>query len=209
MFVRVSSFAIVLPQRRNIVEACCRKGRGSIRSFRCRAPSHIPRLFVYPYYENPRTLAQQMARWPGPAGQVLCAGRRPGRIKEALLGAGAAPYQMNGPADWTGLFWRYLAAEDPTVKIAVFRDCDSRLTPRERAAVYDWLASGGLLQVMRDHPRHDRPIMGGMWGVRCEEARWIPGLRRAQRITSYYQVDQLLLANAKIWKVKSAHPDGG
>jgi hypothetical protein len=49
----------------------------------------------------------------------------------------------------------------------LFRDCDSRLNPREAAAVGEWLASGKKFHVMHDHPYHaDWPILGGMWGVR-------------------------------------------
>lgn len=47
----------------------------------------------------------------------------------------------------------------------IIRDLDSRPTLRERSAVDEWLASGKALHIMRDHPDHTEPIMGGMFGV--------------------------------------------
>ena len=66
--------------------------------------------------------------------------------------------------DWSGSLWRFFAIDDSD--IVIFRDTDSRLTQRERVAVDEWLKSEEPLHIMRDHPYHDEPIMGGMWGVR-------------------------------------------
>ena len=61
--------------------------------------------------------------------------------------------------------WRFLVASDPTVDRFIVRDVDSRLSPRERLAVDEWVASGLPFHVMRDHPGHLKyPISGGMWG---------------------------------------------
>jgi tetratricopeptide (TPR) repeat protein len=68
----------------------------------------------------------------------------------------------SGPV--TGLYWRFLASDDPTVRRFVCRDCDSRVGPRERAAVEAWIASGKSFHVMRDHPLHSELILAGMWG---------------------------------------------
>lgn len=72
-----------------------------------------------------------------------------------------------------GLFWRFLAADIPDCRYAIFRDADSRLSHRERKAVDEWIADGNVLHVMRDHPHHQTPfgaeglgILGGMWGIR-------------------------------------------
>jgi protein O-GlcNAc transferase len=68
--------------------------------------------------------------------------------------------------DWDGLFWRFSAASDPDVDIALFRDCDSRIGSREVAAVDAWLKSGKDFHIMRDHPWHTTQMPGGMWGCR-------------------------------------------
>jgi hypothetical protein len=64
------------------------------------------------------------------------------------------------------MFWRFWAAADPDVNIFLSRDCDSRLSNRESAAVSEWLASDKNFHIMRDHPYHTVPILGGMWGCR-------------------------------------------
>ncbi|CAO3446287.1 tetratricopeptide repeat protein [Azospirillum largimobile] len=63
-----------------------------------------------------------------------------------------------------GLYWRFLASDDPNVRRFVCRDCDSRVGPRERAAVEAWIASGKPFHVMRDHPLHSELMLAGMWG---------------------------------------------
>lgn len=65
-----------------------------------------------------------------------------------------------------GMFWRFWASEDPEVDIFLSRDCDSRISEREVAAVNEWLSSDKDFHIMRDHPYHTVPILGGMWGCR-------------------------------------------
>jgi hypothetical protein len=55
-------------------------------------------------------------------------------------------------------------AGDPEVDRYIIRDCDSRLNPRERLAVEEWIGSGKRIHSIRDHPNHDRPLNGGLWG---------------------------------------------
>ncbi len=83
-----------------------------------------------------------------------------------LAGQGVEVIGMPNPGGFHGTFWRFLAASDPAAEYVIVRDADSRLNARERAAVDEWIASGKALHVMRDHPQHSVPIMGGMWGVR-------------------------------------------
>lgn len=42
------------------------------------------------------------------------------------------------------------------------RDADSRIIPREEAAVREWLTTDRIFHVMRDHPYHCTPILGGI-----------------------------------------------
>ncbi|KAF8056733.1 hypothetical protein HT031_006231 [Scenedesmus sp. PABB004] len=64
-----------------------------------------------------------------------------------------------------GMFWRFYALEDASATRVIVRDADARLTPRDRAAVDEWVASGRLFHAMNDHPYHSVPILGGMWGA--------------------------------------------
>lgn len=64
------------------------------------------------------------------------------------------------------VFWR-------GVDRYIVRDCDSRLSERERAAVDEWVASGRTYHFMRDHPSHSVAWMQGMYGVKGYELRGI------------------------------------
>ena len=65
-----------------------------------------------------------------------------------------------------GMYWRFLAVEDPSIDVVCIRDSDSRLSMREKYAVNEWMNSDKILHIMRDHPHHGYPIMGGMWGYK-------------------------------------------
>lgn len=71
-----------------------------------------------------------------------------------------------GDTNWTALFWRFKAIFDCDADVVLFRDTDSRLNLREKSAVDAWLAGDKTVHIMRDHPYHNFPILGGMWGYR-------------------------------------------
>lgn len=88
---------------------------------------------------------------------------RPALAELTRLGAETVEMPAgSGPSH--GLFWRFLVADDPTVARFLCRDCDSRPTAREKAAVDAWIASGLPFHVMRDHVLHTDLILAGMWG---------------------------------------------
>lgn len=67
---------------------------------------------------------------------------------------------------WANMFWRFNTIFDSNISISIFRDTDSRLNLREKAAVEQWLNSDKTFHIMRDHPYHGFPILGGMWGYK-------------------------------------------
>jgi hypothetical protein len=98
-----------------------------------------------------------------------------------------------------GMFWRFLPTENDDVDIFISRDCDSRLSLREFEAVQEWIKSGKKFHIMRDHPHHLAPIMGGMFGAKAEYLRQINLIDKIKYWTSLrmnYQlgVDQDFLA---------------
>ena len=100
---------------------------------------------------------------------------------------------MEEQGDWTGMFWRFLAASDPEVEVLIVRDCDSRLWFREKEAVNEWLVSGKGFHIMRDNHQHNTPILGGMWGAR---GGVLPAMRQLIEDYSkgdFWQVDQNFL----------------
>jgi len=110
---------------------------------------------------------------------------------------------MDEAGDWTGMFWRFLAASDSTVDVMLSRDCDSRLWHREKLAVDEWLASGKQFHIMRDHPYHGVPILGGMWGARSPLLSNMGELVREYDKGDFWQVDQQFLSKVVHPIVKS------
>ena len=67
--------------------------------------------------------------------------------------------------DSRGMFYRFYPADEPGVERIICRDTDSRLSRREVLAIDEWITQGTDFHIMRDHPYHGTPILGGMWGV--------------------------------------------
>jgi hypothetical protein len=65
-----------------------------------------------------------------------------------------------------GMVWRFFPNDSD---IFIVRDADSRLFDREKLAVDEWLETDKTLHILRDHPHHGHPILGGMWGLRVRE----------------------------------------
>ena len=59
---------------------------------------------------------------------------------------------------------RFLVSDDPDVGTFLVRDCDSVVSPREAAAVAEWIASGLPFHAMRDWITHSDPMLAGLWG---------------------------------------------
>jgi len=93
--------------------------------------------------------------------------------------------KKNQIGDWKGMFWRFEPASEDDVEIMISRDTDSRLNEREKAAVDEWISSDKGFHVMRDHPYHQFPVLGGMWGVKKGV---IPHMK--DLINSFSQEDQ-------------------
>jgi hypothetical protein len=107
--------------------------------------------------------------------------------------------RMDGEENQTATMWRFFAADEPEVKMLLSRDTDSRIRPREVAAVRDWIASDREFHVMRDHPWHNVPILSGMLGARGESlnrlGKWSKIWYRAYS-RDFYQTDQIFLASS-------------
>jgi|LakMenE18May11ns_1017448.scaffolds.fasta_scaffold9874538_2 hypothetical protein len=110
------------------------------------------------------------------------------RINGGLVINGSTELSQNKMA------WRFAAALIDDAEKVIFRDADSRVSPREKDCVEAWLKSGKALHIMRDHPFHSNWIMGGMWGVDAKAAR--PHISRILSKAQGIQVgeDQYLLA---------------
>jgi len=99
-------------------------------------------------------------------------------------------YHIQEPGDWRGMFWRFEPASDPNVEAMISRDCDSRLSYREKAAVDAWMESDKGFHIMRDHPWHGSSILGGMWGVKADVVPNMIVLMAAWNQEDRWQTDQ-------------------
>lgn len=96
-----------------------------------------------------------------------------------------------------GMSWRFLAALRPEAEAVLFRDADSIFTQREVSAVDEWMASDCSTHIIRDHPYHVSPIMGGLLGVRGPALSLLANLvkqrMQGHRLTEYGD-DQVFLS---------------
>lgn len=131
--------------------------------------------------------------YPGWQARFYVGTNTPVETINGLHKCGAHVIDMKKPGDWTGMFWRFEAASDPDVDVMISRDCDSRITAREVAAVKQWIESGSMFHIMRDHPHHATEILGGMWGVRAPLLSNMSDLIQEYVKGDFWQVDQNFL----------------
>ena len=118
-----------------------------------------------------RNIEQAKEIYPGWKVIVYYDNTVPEAVIQKIGQAGAITKNVNGLNH--GMFWRFYAANIDDCGYAIFRDCDSRLSSREKRAVDKWMQSGKAIHIMRDHPLHEIPfgtdsmsILGGMWGIK-------------------------------------------
>jgi Glycosyltransferase family 25 (LPS biosynthesis protein) len=86
--------------------------------------------------------------------------------KRALINAGAAVLEMEPLPGSGGMFWRFMAADDPQFTHVVVRDADSLVGARDAMLVAAWVASKKSLHVIKDHPDHrHQAVIGGAFGI--------------------------------------------
>jgi hypothetical protein len=104
-------------------------------------------------------------------------------------------FYKNQPENWTGMFWRFETCYDPDIEVSIFRDTDSRLSMREKHAVDQWLESDKTFHIMRDHPYHRFPILGGMWGYKKNNKYDMRNLLMSFDKTNRYGTDYEFFGN--------------
>jgi len=102
-------------------------------------------------------------------------------------------YKENKDNNWTSMFWRFESGY--LNDITIFRDTDSRLNFREKAAVDIWLNSDKTFHIMRDHPHHRFPILGGMWGFKNNSKYNLQELLQSFQPHNSYGTDYNFLGN--------------
>ena len=131
--------------------------------------------------------------YPGWTARFYVGKSTPINVGKKLEKLGSEVVYMDDHGNWTGMFWRFYPAGESDVEIRISRDTDSRLSFREKEAVDAWLASDKDFHIMRDHPAHDAPIMGGMWGARGHILKDIKNMIEEYQKGDFWQVDQVFL----------------
>ena len=90
-----------------------------------------------------------------------------GIIRSILLAGGDVFKITENRGPFLGAFWRFMASDDPDIDIFISRDCDSRLSNREKVCVDEWINSNKYIHTMHDNRGHiSVPMLGGMWGAK-------------------------------------------
>jgi hypothetical protein len=97
--------------------------------------------------------------------------------------------------DWSSMFWRFEAGYDNNIDIVIFRDTDSRLNLREKNAVDEWEKSDKTFHIMRDHPHHGYPILGGMWGMKVNKKYDFENILKSFKPENQYGTDYVFFIN--------------
>ena len=105
---------------------------------------------------------------------------------------------MNTEATMKSMIWRFYPCSEDDVSIVLSRDTDCRLSEREVEAINMWLNSDKDFHIIRDHPYHNAPILGGLWGVRNKILKDMKKLLEDFEYTNTpdrKQYDQIFLGN--------------
>ena len=104
--------------------------------------------------------------------------------------------------DWRMMLNRFTPIEETDVEVMISRDCDSRLSLREKTAVDEWLISDKSFHTMHCHFHHSVPILGGMFGIKkglfSELSRH--AIEWARSHESRWQIDQDFLKEV-VWPI--------
>jgi hypothetical protein len=108
--------------------------------------------------------------------------------------------------NWKFTIKRFFPFSEENVDLFISRDCDSRISSREAAAVNVWMNSDKKFHIMKDHPYHGSfPILAGMFGAKKGIVNNINELideYQKENLNEQYHFDQIFLLKY-IWpKIK-------
>jgi Flp pilus assembly protein TadD len=106
-----------------------------------------------------------------------------------------------------GYFRRFLVLNEPGIRRFLIRDCDSRLISAEADLVAEWIASGHLFHIIRDHVLHNDLILAGLWGGHANCGIDVHDMLRRYFTfgpTNKYGHDQHMLATM-LWPIVRPH----
>jgi hypothetical protein len=139
--------------------------------------------------------------YPGWISRYYCAESVPQNIIKSLKRyKNVEIIKCDGPGHWGNSSDRFKCfdQEDTTI---ITRDCDSRLSIREVAAVNEWIREGTACHIIRDHPFHNTPVLAGAFGIKGGVIKDLAS--HMKRPKNHYGYDQELLREFVLPKVMS------
>jgi len=113
--------------------------------------------------------------------------------------------EMNTEGTMKSMVWRFIPCSDPKVDVVLSRDADCRFSIREVEAINSWLNSNKDFHIIRDHPYHNAPILGGLWGARNGILKNMNSMLQEFEATNTpdkKQYDQIFLGNVVYNQIK-------
>jgi hypothetical protein len=112
-----------------------------------------------------------------------------------LRGLGVNLVAVDEPETMAAMAWRFRTWDLGQADQIVFRDADSIISAREASAIEEWAESGKTGHIIRDHPFHFVPILGGLWGLVPSKAPWFANELKSYQFSERYGSDQDFLAS--------------
>lgn len=102
--------------------------------------------------------------------RIYCHQNVPDKYIMQLINNGAEVFVINDNKaniniNWVKL-WRFYPCSEKGIDYIIFRDTDSRLSYREKAAVDKWIESGTNFNILHDNDAHCAIMLAGMWGCK-------------------------------------------
>jgi hypothetical protein len=117
----------------------------------------------------------------------------PNQVLKELTKVADSVNLENETSNLSGMFWRFQEVAKLENSRVIVRDVDSRLSKRDAMAVEEWENSQKSLHIIRDHPMHNAPILGGLWGVIPQSLYEFGALLKEKKPVGYYGEDQEFL----------------
>jgi len=124
----------------------------------------------------------------------------PSSVVNELKKRGANLLQMKANYNTAAekMSWRYNPILNNINDCCIIRDADSIITDREIELIKEWLNTSYNFHIIRDHPLHNMPIMGGLFAVKkglFDNFKKIYDTKFTKYISLDYNGDQLFLAH--------------
>jgi hypothetical protein len=125
---------------------------------------------------------------------VFCGPEIPISVSNEIRLRGGLVQTISKTSSLGGLFWRFLPVTSFDFSHLIFRDADSRISKRELLLIDQWMYSQKTLHIIRDHPHHAFPMLGGLWGITNKIHEYRIPWEQMESFPHEFGADQIFLA---------------